>query len=337
MADSGEDLRVSSTLIERVLPEKRALTTKPRPSDVAFRTVLNVMSYSSLLILAAIGGFLAFRGFGAFKENGFGFITHAEWSSIVGDNGKEVSSFGMGAMITGTLIIATIALFIGVPLSVLTALFLTFYAPERLKRALVTVVDLMASFPSILYGIWGFIVLAPMATYWAKLVYKYLGWIPFLSVPSPAFDRSPFLAGIVLSIMIIPIVTSVSREIFAQTPLERIQAAYALGATRWGMIRAVALPFGASGVVGGAMLGLGRALGETVAVYSVLNIVFKINWHILYGYGGNIASMIVQKFGEASFTEKKALLAAGFVLFVMTLLVNMVANTVVSRAVKSGK
>jgi phosphate transport system permease protein len=137
--------------------------------------------------------------------------------------------------------------------------------------------------------------------------------------------------------MIIPIVTSVSREIFAQTPLERMQAAYALGATRWGMIRAVALPFGASGVVGGAMLGLGRALGETVAVYSVLNIVFKINWHILYGYGGNIASMIVQKFGEASFTEKKALLAAGFVLFVMTLLVNMVANTVVSRAVKSGK
>jgi len=337
VADTGDDPRVSSTLIERPVPEKRKLTTKPRPSDVAFRTTLNIMSYSSLLILAAIGGFLAFRGFGAFKQNGLGFITHSPWSAIVGDNGKETDVFGMGAMIVGTLVISTIALVIGVPISVLTALFLTFYAPERIKKILVTVVDLMASFPSILYGLWGFIVLSPMATYWAKLIYKYLGWIPFLSVPQPAFDRSPFLAGIVLSIMIIPIVTSVSREIFGQTPLDRIQAAYALGATRWGMIRAVALPFGASGVVGGAMLGLGRALGETVAVYSVLNIVFKINWHVLYGYGGNIASMIVQKFGEASFNEKKALLAAGFVLFVMTLLVNMIANTVVSRAVKSGK
>ena len=137
--------------------------------------------------------------------------------------------------------------------------------------------------------------------------------------------------------MIIPIVTSVAREVFSQTPLDRIQAAYALGATRWAMIRAVVLPFGASGVVGGAMLGLGRALGETVAVYSVLNIVFKPNFQILYGFGGNIASMIVQKWGEASLTESKALLAAGFTLFVLTLLVNLAANAVVRRAVKSGR
>jgi len=334
VADSGEDPQVSSTLIERAIPEKRELTTKPRPSDVAFRATLNVMSYSSLLILTIIGGFLAFRGFGAFKHNGLGFITNVDWNSSSGDGNGP---YGMAAMLTGTLMISAVALLIGVPISVLTALFLTYYAPEGLKKSLVTVVDLMASFPSILYGLWGFIVLAPMATYWAKLVYKYLHWIPVFNVPGPAFERSPFLAGIVLAIMIIPIVTSVSREIFAQTPLERIQAAYALGATKWGMIRAVVLPFGASGVVGGAMLGLGRALGETVAVYSVLNIVFKINWQVLYGFGGNVASMIVLKFGEASFNEKKALLAAGFVLFVMTLLVNMIANTVVQRAVKSGK
>lgn len=319
---------------ERIIPEKRVLTTKPRPSDVAFRATLNVMSYSSLLILTAIGGFLAFRGFGAFKSSGIHFITQVDWNS---GSDQHAGSYGLAAMLLGTFIISAIALVIGVPISVLTALFLSFYAPERLKKALVTVVDLMASFPSILYGLWGYIVLSPMAVYWAKLIFKYLHWIPFLSVPQPAFDRSPFIAGIVLSIMIIPIVTSISREIFAQTPLDRIQAAYALGATRWGMIRAVVLPFGASGVVGGAMLGLGRALGETVAVYSVLNIVFKINWHILFGYGGNVASMIVLKFGEASFDEKKALLAAGFVLFVMTLLVNMVANSVVQRAVKSGK
>ena len=137
--------------------------------------------------------------------------------------------------------------------------------------------------------------------------------------------------------MIIPIVTSVSREVFAQTPLDRVQAAYALGATKWGMIRAVVLPFGSSGVVGGAMLGLGRAFGETVAVYTILNLVFRPNWHVLYGAGGNIASLIILKWGEATGLETKALLAAGFVLFLMTLVVNMAANFIVGRTLKSGK
>ena len=219
----------------------------------------------------------------------------------------------------------------------LTALYLNFYAPERIKKFLTAVIDLMAAFPSILYGLWGYFVLMPMVIYWAKLLNKYLDWIPFLSVQQKFFERSPFLAGIVLAIMIIPIVTSVSREIFSQAPLDRIQAAYALGATRWSMIKAVVLPFGASGVVGGAMLGLGRAFGETVAVYSILNIVFKINWHILFGVGGNVASMIVLKWGEASPIETKALLAAGFVLFILTLIVNFAADYIVNRSVKSGK
>ena len=315
-------------------PDKRHITTKPRTSDVIFRGVLSVMSMSSLLILTLIGLFLSLRGFQAFQTQGFGFITNVDWSAGV-DGGAD--TFGLGAMIIGTLLISATAVTIGVQLSVLTALYLTFYAPERLKRSLVTLVDLMASFPSILYGLWGFIVLMPMAEYWAQLLHKYLGWIPLFDVPQPAFSRSPFIAGLVLAIMIIPIVTSVSREIFNQTPLDRIQAAYALGATRWAMIKAVVLPFGASGVVGGAMLGLGRALGETVAVYSVLNIVFKINLEVLYGYGGNIASMIVGKWGEASLTESKALLAAGFVLFVMTLVVNLLANFIVRRTVKTGK
>ena len=326
---------MSSTLLTRgPVPEKRKITTKPRPSDIVFRGVLTLMSMSSLLILTLIGLFLSVRGFQAFQTQGLGFITKVDWTAGV-DGGKD--TFGLGAMIIGTLVISAIALVIGVPLSVLTALFLTFYAPERIKKALVTLVDLMASFPSILFGLWGFIVLMPMAEYWAKLIHKYLDWIPVFSMPSPAFTRSPFIAGVVLAIMIIPIVTSVSREIFGQTPLDRIQAAYALGATRWAMIKAVVLPFGASGVVGGAMLGLGRALGETVAVYSVLNIVFKVNFHVLYGFGGNIASMIVGKWGEASLTESKALLAAGFVLFVMTLLVNLLANYIVRKTVKTGK
>ena len=324
----------SIAALANTTPEKRHITTKPRTSDVIFRGVLTLMSFSSLLILTLIGLFLSVRGFQAFQTQGIGFITNVDWTAGV-DGSPD--SFGLGAMIIGTLLISATALAIGVPLSVLTALYLTFYAPERLKRSLVTLVDLMASFPSILYGLWGFIVLMPMAEYWAKLIHKYLGWIPLFEMPSPAYTRSPFIAGLVLAIMIIPIVTSVSREIFAQTPLDRIQAAYALGATRWAVIKAVVLPFGASGVVGGAMLGLGRALGETVAVYSVLNIVFKVNFQVLYGFGGNIASMIVGKWGEASFTESKALLAAGFVLFVMTLVVNLLANYIVRRTVKTGK
>ena len=137
--------------------------------------------------------------------------------------------------------------------------------------------------------------------------------------------------------MIIPIITSVSREIFSQTPLDRIQAAYALGATRWSMVKAVALPYARSGVVGGAMLGLGRAMGETVAVYTVLNVVYQINWHVLLGAGGNVASMILLKFGEAGPQEIKALMAAGLVLFLLTLLVNSLANLIVKSSGGKGR
>ena len=137
--------------------------------------------------------------------------------------------------------------------------------------------------------------------------------------------------------MIIPIITSISREVFSQAPLDRIQAAYALGATRWAMIRAGVIPHGRNGVIGGAMLGLGRAMGETVAVYTVLNIVFTINWQILFGAGGNVASMILLKFGEASDFELKALMAAGLVLFVLTLIVNFFADLLVRSFGAKGK
>jgi phosphate transport system permease protein len=240
-------------------------------------------------------------------------------------------------MLVGTLAISLVALVVGVPLSIALALFLTFYAPARIRKFLIAVVDLMAAFPSVLFGLWGFFVLMPMATYWAKLLHKYLSWIPIFDVPQAFYERSPFIAGLVLAIMIIPIVTSISREVFAQTPLDRIQAAYALGATRWGVIKTVVFPFGSSGLVGGAMLGLGRAFGETVAVYTVLNIVFKANFQILFGAGGNIASMIILKWGEATGDETTALLAAGFILFIMTLLVNLIANFIVGKTVKSGK
>lgn len=319
------------------IPEARVITTKPRVSDQIFRSIVTTFSFSALLILSLIAAFLLINGFSTLREQGFGFITNFEWAVIPDENGVETAKFGLQAMLVGTLVISVIALVIALPLSVLTALFLTFYAPDRVKKILVTVVDLMAAFPSILYGLWGFFILMPMAEYWAKLIHKWLGWIYIFDVPQPVFSRSPFIAGLVLAVMIIPIVTSVSREVFSQTPLERIQAAYALGATKWGMIKAVVLPFGAGGVVGGSMLGLGRAFGETVAVFSVLNIVFRSNFQILFTQGGNVASMIIQKWGEAGPKEVNALIAAGLILFILTLLVNFAANFIVNKTVRSGR
>jgi phosphate transport system permease protein len=332
-----KDAHMSIDAPAKVTPPARKITTKPRVSDQIFRAIVTTFSFSALLILSLIATFLLIKGFTTFKEQGLGFITNFEWSVTTDEAGKEVTHFGLQAMLVGTVVISFVALAIAVPLSVLTALFLTFYAPERVKKILVTIVDLMAAFPSILYGLWGFFVLMPMAEYWAKLIHKWLGWIYIFDVPDPVYTRSPFIAGIVLSVMIIPIITSVSREVFSQTPLDRIQAAYALGATKWGMIRAVVLPFGAGGVVGGSMLGLGRAFGETVAVFSVLNIVFRTNFQILFTQGGNVASMIIQKWGEAGPSEVSALMAAGLVLFILTLMVNFLANYVVTKTVKSGR
>jgi phosphate transport system permease protein len=281
---------------------------------------------------------LAYRGFEILQQEGIGFITNSEWGVTVDESGNIVeSTFGLAAMLVGTILCSLIAVVIALPISVLSALYLNFYAPAWLKKILVTVIDLMAAFPSILFGVWGFLVLMPSVEYWARLLNRHLSFIPAFEVFPPYFTRSPFVAGVVLAIMIIPIITSISREIFSQAPLDRIQAAYALGATRWAMIKAVVIPHGRSGVIGGAMLGLGRALGETVAVYTVLNIVFQANWQILLGAGGNVASLIILKFGEAGPYEVKALMAAGLVLFLLSLVVNAVANLIVKTTGKSGR
>ncbi len=321
-----------------LIPQPREISTEPRRSDKVFRGVVTSGGLSSLVVLGLIALFLAYRGFEVLREEGLGFITNADWSITLDESANVVeSNFGLSAMLVGTILCSIVAVVIAVPISVFSALYLNFYAPAWLKRILVAVIDMMAAFPSILFGIWGFLVLMPSVEYWAKLINKYLGWIPLFEVEPYFFTRSPFVAGVVLAIMIIPIITSVSREIFAQAPLDRIQAAFALGATRWAMIKAVVIPHGRSGVVGGAMLGLGRAMGETVAVYTVLNIVFQINWHVLLGAGGNVASLIILKFGEASEYEIKALMAAGLVLFLLTLIVNAIANVIVKSTGKSGR
>jgi phosphate transport system permease protein len=320
------------------IPAPRELTTEPRRSDKVFRGVVTTGGLSSLVILGLIAVFLGYRGFEVLRQEGIGFITHSDWSITTDDAGNVTDShFGLAAMLVGTILCSLVAVVIAVPISVFTAIFLNFYSPQWMKKFLVTVIDMMAAFPSILFGIWGFLVLMPSVEYWAKLIHKYLGFIPLFELKPYIVTRSPFVAGVVLAIMIIPIITSVSREIFAQAPLDRIQAAYALGATRWAMIKAVVIPYGRSGVIGGAMLGLGRAMGETVAVFTVLNIVFQVNWHVLLGAGGNVASLIILKFGDASPYEIKALMAAGLVLFLLTLVVNALANFIVKNTGKSGR
>ena len=323
---------------ELVIPVAREIHTEPRRSDKVFRGVVTGGGLSSLLILGLIAIFLGYRGFEVLRQEGIGFITNSDWSISTDDAGNVLEShFGLAAMLVGTILCSLIAVVIAVPISVFSALFLNFYAPGWLKKILITIIDMMAAFPSILFGIWGFLVLMPSVEYWAKLLHRYLGFIPVFDMQVPVFTRSPFVAGVVLAIMIIPIITSVSREIFSQAPLDRIQAAYALGATRWAMIKAVVIPHGRSGVIGGAMLGLGRAMGETVAVFTVLNIVFQVNWQMLLGAGGNVASLIILKFGDASPYEIKALMAAGLILFLLTLIVNAMANLIVKTTGKSGR
>jgi phosphate transport system permease protein len=320
------------------IPAPRVITTQPRRSDQIFRAVVTVGGMTSLVILGLIALFLSLKGISVLQVEKFSFITESKWEVLQDAEGKVAeSTFGLGAMLIGTFLSAFIAVIVGVPIAVLSALYLTFYARGPVKKLLISLVDLMAAFPSLLFGFWGFIVLMGSAEYWAKLLNKYVGFIPIFDVPAPIFERSPFIAGLVLAIMIIPIVTAISREIFDQTPLDRVQAAYALGASKLAMIRAVVIPYGRGGVVGGAMLGLGRAMGETVAVYTVLNVVYQVNWQVLFGAGGNVASLILLKFGEAGPDEVNALMAAGLVLFLLTLTVNAISDVLINTFGKKGR
>ena len=320
------------------IPAPREITTKPRVSDKIFRGVVTIGGMTSLVILGLIALFLSLKGISVLRVEKLSFLTESKWEVLQDGEGKIAeSTFGLGAMLIGTFLTAFIAVIVGVPIAVLSALYLTFYARGPVKKLLISLVDLMAAFPSLLFGFWGFIVLMSSAEYWAKLLNKYLGFIPLFDVPAPIFERSPFIAGLVLAIMIIPIVTAISREVFDQTPLDRVQAAYALGASKLAMIRAVVIPYGRGGVVGGAMLGLGRAMGETVAVYTVLNVVYQINWQTLFGAGGNVASLILLKFGEAGPEEVNALMAAGLVLFLLTLTVNAISDVLINRFGKKGR
>jgi phosphate transport system permease protein len=312
-------------------PQPREMTVIYNREDKIFRGIVTSGALTSLVVLGLIGLFLFLRGAQIFNDNGLNFLTGTSWT-VGSEDGTIPDEFSIGAMLIGTVIVSLVAIVIAFPLAIGGALYLEFYAPQIVRKPLVTLLDLAASIPSLIFGLWGIEVFTTFGERWAVFLNHRLGFIPLFGVEFENFGRSPFIAGCVLASLIVPITTSVAREVYSRTPRDLVDTCYALGGSKWGAIRAVVIPYGRSGVIGGAMLGLGRALGETVAVYLLLNLVFSYEFRILESAGGNVASLIATKFGDATPYELKALVAAGFVLFLLTLVVNMTATTIVQRS-----
>jgi phosphate transport system permease protein len=236
-------------------------------------------------------------------------------------------------LLFGTLLAAVLALLLATPLAVGIALFITYFAPRRVAQGLGYVVDLLAAIPSIVYGFWGIAWLAPRLVPFYQWLEQHLGFIPLFAGPASATGRTMFTAAIVLAVMILPIISAISREVFSQVPSLHREAALALGATRWEMIRLTVLPYGRSGVIGGAMLGLGRALGETLAVAIVLSVTTGlVSFDVISSSNpSTIAANIALNFPEASGLDVNALIASGLALFVITFAVNFFARAIVER------
>jgi len=307
----------------------RTITTRISRADLVFRTVVRLAALLVLGITALIAAFLIDRASGTLHAVGWRFLTNFQWLT----NGHHL---GVGALLPDTIFIALIALIFAVPIALAAAIFISEYAPYRLRRPLIALIDLMAAIPSILYGIWGFFWLMPRFIGTQRWISDHLGFIPFLKVPGAFepgnFEDSTFLAGVVVSLMIIPIIASISREVFSQAPQGEREAAYALGSTRWGMIRTVVLPYGRGGVIGAVMLGFGRAMGETIVVSLIISAVFTIVTHPLQSGGNSIAALIAQSYAESTPGTISALIAAGLVLFIVTLIVNAIAATIIARS-----
>jgi phosphate transport system permease protein len=293
---------------------------------------------SGLLVLAVmvgVGLFLGIKAIDALRVAGFGFLTTAEWETFSGD-------FGIASVMIATVMIALVAVTIAIPISLGTSLFIAEIAPPRIRSFLIAVVDLMAAVPSVVYGVWGVYFLQGGVVGVARWLSRWLGWIPIFHVDgydhgdplasASVFTSSTFLAGVVVAMMVIPIQASIMREVFSQVPPGEREGAFALGATRWGMIRIVSIPFGRGGIIGGTMLGLGRALGETIAVILIISPRFDINFNVLEVGGNSVSALIGNRFGEASGFELSALMAAGLALFLVTLVVNFIASAVVARS-----
>lgn len=303
-------------------------------ADVRFERGARSIGLAVLLLTGAVGVFLGYQLIPTLHRYGLSFFTETQWL-------PRQDVVGLAAVLVGTAEVALIALAVGFPLALLTALYISEYAPPQLRTTLVALVDLMAAVPSIIYGLWGFFLLQPHALHVSRWLAQNLGWLPVFHVgtdPNAAtwaesrFTASAFIAGLAVAMMVVPLACAVMRGVFAQAPLGEREAALALGSTRWGMIRTVVLPFGRGGIIGGTMLALGRALGETVAVLLIISPAFEIKPRILEVGTETTSALIAGQFGEASAAQLSALLAAGFVLFVITLAVNTAAAVFVNRS-----
>lgn len=283
------------------------------------------------VILAAIAGFLVVKGLPAIRHDKGNFLTETQF------NAANPTKYGIGAMLFFTAFTSALALAIAAPVAIGIALFITEYAPRRIGTWLGYVSDLLASVPSVVYGLWGIFFLLPHLLGLQHFLTTYFGWIPLFRDQNGSalvYSKSVFAASLILAIMILPIIAAISREVFRQVDPAHKEAALALGATRWEMIRTAVLPPSLSGVISAVMLGLGRALGETIAVALVIGNIYFINWRILVPGGATIASTIASQFGDASVLGRSALIAAGLVLFALTLVVNLIARTVITRSGK---
>jgi phosphate transport system permease protein len=309
----------------------KSLTKGSRPpgifADRGFRIVALTAGLMVFVVLALIAIYTTREALPWFREEGLGAVFTDNW-----DPAKD--HFGALGLIYGTLMVSVIALLLAVPVSIGIALFVTDLAPPSIRRPIVYTVDLLAAIPSVVYGLWALLVLAePLASIFES-VSNATANIPVLSslFANPSASGKSFMtAGIIVAIMITPIVTSITREVFATVPKEQKEAALAVGATRWEMIRGAVFPHSRSGMVAAAMIGLGRALGETIAVALIIGSSQRVTANIL-GPGDTLASVIANQFGEASGTHRAALIGCGVVLFAMTIVIGMTARAVSGRA-----
>jgi phosphate transport system permease protein len=298
---------------------------KARIGDRVFAGLASGSGLFVVLLVVLVGVFLIYQAVPAIQHDNVNFLTSRVW-----DTTAAKPAYGVAGLLYTTILISVIAMIIAVPISIGIALFMTQYAPKRMSRPIAYIIDLLAAIPSIIYGIWGVTILSPKLEPIQKALY-HLGGFPIFK-DKGFLTGSIFDGGVVLAIMILPIITAISRDVFERTPRQNIEAAWALGATRWEMIRMAVLPFGRAGVVSGAMLGLGRALGETIAILLIVSAPAngaKYSPSIFNG-GQTFASKIANDSAEFG-NNPGPYIAAGLVLFVLTFLVNAAARTIVNR------
>jgi phosphate transport system permease protein len=305
-----------TTAVDRI-----AIKAKERPGDRIFSTATVVAGSLILAVLAAVALFLFVQSIPAFL---------APADAFKGDFTNFWSY--VAPLAFGTVWSAFLALLMAVPVAIAVALFISHYAPRKLAQGLGYLIDLLAAVPSVVFGLWGIGVLAPLVQpFYANLV-EWFGWFPLFAGPVSGTGRTILTVAIVLAVMVLPIITAICREIFLQTPMLYEEASLALGATRWEMITMAVLPFGRAGIISAAMLGLGRALGETMAVAMVLSPNPQVIFQLLTSQNSNtIAANIALNFPEAHGVGVNILLATGLVLFVITLIVNMIARVIINR------